>query len=58
MWWGYEHEDGSLHVNQHRGAGDTRPDEARRSPHVRQVVGPFEAHDRAKATEVIMERLA
>jgi hypothetical protein len=54
-WWGYLHTSGSLHVKRYFGALDT--DEARDSPFVEAVAGPFKATGRDEAMAILMERL-
>lgn len=48
LWYGYQHENGTLHPRRFFGDhGDIT--EARESPFVTKVFGPFPANDRAEA---------
>lgn len=46
-WWGYQHTNGSLQAKRYFGPEDI--DEARESPFVGQIVGPFDAVTREEA---------
>lgn len=48
-WWGYLHENGSLQVKRYFGPEDLS--EARESPFVQQVFGPWEVDSREEALE-------
>jgi len=56
-WWGYEHIDGSLKVR--RGFHDTQGDmaEARQSPFVRKVYGPWKVKNREEAMRELKQRI-
>jgi hypothetical protein len=49
MWWGYIHENGSLHVKIFFGPEDLS--EARESPFVRSVHGPWKVNSREEALD-------
>ncbi len=54
MWWGYRHIDGGCQAKRYlpaTGRGDL--DDAKQSPFVHEVLGPFMAMDRADALELI-----
>jgi len=56
-WWGYRHVDGSLHPK--RWINDPyNLVEARESPFVATVVGPFPADNREEALATLKEKLA
>lgn len=58
-WYAYLHREGSLHVRPYldsTGAGDV--EDARESPYVEAVVGPYDAHDRVRATAYAREEIA
>jgi hypothetical protein len=54
-WWGYLHTSGTLHVKRYFGALDT--DEARESPFVERVAGPWPAENREHALVKLREDL-
>lgn len=55
LWWGYIHNNGSIQVKRYFDARDL--DDARGSPFVLSVYGPFEAEGRDSAIEM-MKRIA
>lgn len=57
QWYGYLHTNGSLHAKRYLGdPGDI--EEARNSPFVKTVIGPFEAADREHALAILRQKLA
>ena len=55
LWWGYMHSNGSIQVKRYFGTQDIT--EARQSPFVHQIVGPFKAFGRADAETYVNEQL-
>lgn len=53
LWWGYRHVSGTLQAKRYFKPLDI--EEARESPFVKQVIGPFEAYDRDDAIHVVAE---
>lgn len=51
MWYGYQHQSGTLQANRYFDQRDT--DEAKVSPFVKMVIMPFEAKDREEALQII-----
>lgn len=51
LWWGYYHENGSIQVKRYFDREDLV--EARRSPFVVSVKGPFEAENREEAIKIM-----
>ena len=51
LWWGYRHVDGGLHAKRFFDAGDL--DEARSSPFVAKVVGPFDCKTRDECLALV-----
>jgi hypothetical protein len=54
-WWGYMHSNGDIQVKRYFGPQDIV--EARTSPFVHQIVGPFKAFGRADAETYVNEQL-
>jgi len=59
QWWGYIHENGSIQVKRYMENESTHNDQsiqdAKESPFVSHVYGPFEAKTRDQAIEVLKE---
>lgn len=56
-WYAYKHTNGSLHLKRYLGDyGDIV--EARESPFVQTVTGPFEANQRSTAEDIMKARLS
>ena len=55
-WWGYEHVNGSLHVKRYFGPQDLR--EARQSPMVARVRGPWDVNGREEALDRLQYELS
>ena len=55
LWWGYMHSNGGVQVKRYFGPMDIT--EARQSPFVHQIVGPFKAFGRADAETYVTEQL-
>lgn len=57
MWWGYLHQNGSIQVKRWFGDHEDYTGDCEGNEFVQQVVRPFEADTREKATEIITQRL-
>lgn len=55
LWWGYQHQSGSLHVKRYFDKQDI--EEAEESPFCEIVIPPFEANDREEALIILKEKL-
>jgi len=57
MWWGYLHQNGTAQVKRWFGDPKDYTDDCLDNPFVLQVVKPFPADSREKATEIITKEL-
>jgi hypothetical protein len=57
MWWGYQHQNGSVQVKRWFGDHKDYTDDCEGNPFVRRVIPPFEAETRIEASAEICRRL-
>lgn len=56
-WWGYLHVEGSIQVKRYHNNFPEDIEDARISPFVKQVFGPFQALDREEAIRTIQQMI-